>query len=145
MSLVKILVYIIACYLFIAASGVAAADKKKGSGRLLCWTNNEGVRECGDRIPPEYSQQEHTEFNKRGMVIEEGEAAKTEEDLAREKEEAAAAAEEAKLAEEAVLRDKILMDTFTSVEDIEAARDSKLKTLDSTIVLAEKRGTKMQA
>jgi len=144
MSLVKIFVYIIACYFFITSSGVGAVEKKKGSGRLLCWTNNEGVRECGDRIPPEYSQQEHQEFNKRGMVIDESEAAKTEEELAKVEEEAAAAAEEARLAKEAALRDKILLDTFTSVEDIESARDSKLQTLDSTISLAEKRETKMQ-
>jgi len=145
MNLVKISVYIIACYFCMVSSGVAAAEKKKGSGRLICWTNNEGVRECGDRIPPEYAQQEHQELSKKGTVIKETDAPKTEEELAKEKEEAAAAEEEARLAKESALQDKILLDTFTSVEDIESARDGKLKTLDSTITLAEKRDTKMQA
>ena len=25
--------------------------------RMKCWTNNEGVKECGDTVPPEYTQQ----------------------------------------------------------------------------------------
>lgn len=37
-----------ACLLTLVASMQANAAIK-------CWTNNEGVRECGNRVPPEYS------------------------------------------------------------------------------------------
>ena len=132
MNLVKTSICLIACYLFTAASGVDAADKK-GSGRLLCWTNNEGVKECGDRIPPEYAQQEHQELNKKGMVIDKTEAVKSKEELAKEKEQAAATAEEERLAKEAARNDKILLQTFSNVDDIQMARDGKIATLQSSI------------
>ena len=59
--------------LIVLSSGAEATIK--------CWTNSEGVRECGNSIPPEYSQQGHTELNSQGVVIEENERAKTAEEL----------------------------------------------------------------
>ena len=50
--------------------------------RLKCWTNSEGVRECGNAVPPEYAQQGHQELDKSGMVKKETERAKTDEELA---------------------------------------------------------------
>ena len=45
--------------------------------RIKCWTNNEGNRECGDKIPPEYTQQGYKELDKSGLVREEKEKVKT--------------------------------------------------------------------
>ena len=143
MNLVKTFLCIIACYLCTVSSGVAAG-KEKGSGRLLCWTNQDGVKECGDKIPPEYSQQGHEERNKQGTVVKETERAKTGEELAEEKKQADAAAEADRVAKETARKDKILLDTYTSVDDIALARDSKIKTLQTAIDLAEKRGKKLQ-
>ena len=33
--------------------------------RMKCWTNNEGVRECGNSIPPEFAQKEHNKKRQR--------------------------------------------------------------------------------
>ena len=47
-----------------------------------CWTNNEGVRECGNVVPPEYAQQKTRTINERGITTEVKERAKTKEELA---------------------------------------------------------------
>ena len=36
-------------------------------GRIKCWTNSEGVRECGNTIPPEYAQKSHEEVSEQGV------------------------------------------------------------------------------
>jgi hypothetical protein len=113
-------------------------------GRIKCWTNNEGVRECGSVIPPEYAQKGHEEISDQGMVVDEKKRAKTEEELAEEKRLAAIKAEEARKAEVQAKQDKILLDTFSSVDDIEMTRDSKISAIDSSIKLANKRSEKIQ-
>lgn len=112
--------------------------------RIKCWTNKDGVRECGDRIPPEYSQKKHEVVNRQGLVIEEEERAKTEEELAEEKRQAKIQAEKERLAAEKRREDEILLHTFSSVKDIETARDAKIAALESSIALAERRNEKIQ-
>ena len=49
---------------------------------IKCWTNKEGVRECGNAVPPEYAQQAHEEKSTSGMTIKRTERSKTPEELA---------------------------------------------------------------
>ena len=35
---------------------------------IKCWTNKDGVRECGNAVPPEYAQQGHTVKDKQGLT-----------------------------------------------------------------------------
>jgi hypothetical protein len=145
MKLLKICLYFVSVYLCLVCTGVEAVGAGGGK-KLLCWTNSDGVKECGDKLPPEYAQEEHEELSKKtGSVVKETERAKTEEQLAEEKKQAAIKAEEERVAKEQTKKDKILLDTFTNVKDIEMARDSKITTLESSIAVTEKRGTKMQA
>ena len=39
------------------------------AARIKCWTNNEGVRECGNAVPPEYAQKGHKEVSKSGSLF----------------------------------------------------------------------------
>ena len=57
------------------------------SARIKCWTNSEGVRECGNVVPPEYAQKGHREMSNQGIMIKEVARAKTPEELSREREE----------------------------------------------------------
>ena len=111
--------------------------------RLKCWTNNEGVRECGNAVPPEYAQQGHQELSKSGMVKKETERAKTDEELAEAKRLEKEQAEKDKLAAEQKKKDDILLQTFSSVEDIERARDERLTQLEAAIRLTEARTEKI--
>ena len=104
---------------------------------IKCWTNKDGVRECGNAVPPEYAQQGHEELNRRGMVIKEQERAKTREELAAEAAERERIenekAERLRALREKANRDRVLLDTFTTEEDLLLARDGKLGALDARI------------
>lgn len=112
--------------------------------RIVCWTNNEGVKECGDKVPPEYAELGHKELDKRGFVVDEKAREKTDEELAEEKKQAELLAEQERLAQEEARRDKILLDTFSNVDDIEMTRDGKIAAIQTSISLSEARNQKLQ-
>jgi hypothetical protein len=64
---------------------------------IKCWKNHEGVRECGNVVPPEFAQEGHEEKSKSGRTIGAQGRARSAEELAAEKSEQATktAAEEA--------------------------------------------------
>lgn len=104
---------------------------------IKCWTNNEGVRECGNAIPPEYAQKSSKTINERGMTVETQERALTKKELAekrkREEEEQRRAAEEKAKREKQEAADRVLLSTFLSEEEIIGARDRKLTLIDGNI------------
>jgi len=110
----------------------------QGAG-IKCWTNDEGVRECGNAIPPEYVEKRSETLNERGMTVDVQERAKTEEELAaerrREEEQARREAEAEAQRREQARRDRVLLATFTSVRDIRDSRDRKVSAIDATIEL----------
>ena len=101
---------------------------------IKCWTNSEGVRECGNAVPPEYAQGEHTEQSKGGLVVKKQTRSRTQEEVAAERERQAAAAEaKAAAAAKAAKRakaDRVLLDTFSSEDDLVLARDGQLRVPD---------------
>ena len=70
--------------LLVCLLGFCIAAPGAMAGSIKCWTNKEGVRECGAVVPPEYSQQRVEIMNERGIVVDVKEAAKTKEQLAEE-------------------------------------------------------------
>ena len=112
--------------------------------KFKCWTNNEGVKECGNAVPPEYAQKGHQELSKSGMVKDETERAKTDEEIAEEKRLEEIQAEKDRMAKEQKKKDAILLQTFSSVEDIERARDERLSALEASIKLTQARSEKIQ-
>lgn len=112
--------------------------------RMKCWTNNEGVRECGNKIPPEYAQKEHQELGKSGVVREKTERAKTDEELAEARRLEKEKSKQAKLDANKKKQDQILLSTFSNVSDIERARDERVTALEATIKLTKARNDKIQ-
>jgi hypothetical protein len=112
---------------------------------IKCWTNNEGVRECGNSVPPEFAQQGHEERSRQGMLLDQQDRAKTTEELAEEAKLNAQRVEEKRRLEQQVREDKVLLATFSTVADIEKVRDERLKAIESSIRLAEKRTETIQA
>jgi hypothetical protein len=96
------------------------------AGSIKCWTNKDGIRECGYSVPPEYSQQRIEIMNERGIVIEIKEAAKTEEQLAEEARLAKLKQEELRRQQQARLRDTVLLNTFTTERDLKISYDDKI-------------------
>jgi len=138
-------------YLFILAIGVLifsqaglAAGAGKPTTSLKKWQDKEGQWHFGDVIPPEYSQQSHEELNKQGMTVEVQKRAKTEAEVEEEKRLAAIEEDKKKMAEDKARHDSILLDTFSSVDDLVMARDGKVEAIKTRISLAEKRIEKLQ-
>ena len=114
----------------LSVSGTAGA-------KIVCWKNRDGVRECGNAVPPEYAQQSIERKSKMGLTVEKTSRARTEEELIQERAERERLAREEKerqrIAAEAHRRDQVLLQTFTTEEDLKLARDGKVAALDSRI------------
>jgi hypothetical protein len=116
----------ILCLCGLLACGLAAsAPASKGSGPtnngrvLYKWVDKDGVTHYGDHVPPEYASQEQHILNSQGYEIKHLDAQKSADQ--------AAAEEKTKLdAEQRQLRDKNLLSTYASVQEIERLRDQRL-------------------
>ena len=105
--------------------------------KIKCWTNNEGVRECGNFVPPEYAQGGHEEKSAGGVTVDSIGRAKTLEELeaeriAEQKNTAVALRESEKAA-----KDRVLLDTFSTEDDMVLARDGQIAHLESQVKLTE--------
>jgi hypothetical protein len=94
------------------------------------WVDDQGVVHYGDRVPPQYSQNEHTMLNRQGVELKRQDAEKTPEQQVIDDRR-----------QEAVMRqkqhDSFLLTTYTSVNDIEALRDERLEQLKIQRAAAE--------
>jgi ABC-type uncharacterized transport system permease subunit len=128
----------------IAAIALAAVPLSAAGAAIKCWTNHEGVRECGNAVPPEFAQQGHETLNKQGLTTNTAQAAKTREELLAER----ATADAARKAELEVRQreqaDRVLLDTFASVDDLELTRDGQVAHLESQIRLVQSHLEKLQ-
>jgi hypothetical protein len=115
-----------------------------GQAAIKCWKNNEGVRECGNNVPPEFAQQGHQELSKSGTIVGEQKRAKTADEMKQEAKQKELLAEEQRLEKERILADRVLLDTYSSVNEIEAARDERLMVIQSSITLANKQTETIQ-
>jgi hypothetical protein len=94
------------------------------------WTDDQGIVHYGDSVPPQYAQKERSVLNARGVEMRKLDAQKTPEQLAA----------EARTQGDVVKQkqhDAFLMNTYTSVKDIEALRDLRLDQLRGQRVAAE--------
>ncbi|MBN1239303.1 MAG: DUF4124 domain-containing protein [Gammaproteobacteria bacterium] len=108
-----------------------------GQTRLYRWVDDQGVVHYGDRVPPEYANRDRDVLNDRGVTVDRQQGALTEaEQKALEDQKAAEAAERAARAEVA-RRDRMLLETYLSVADIEDLRDRRLELLESQIQVTE--------
>jgi len=116
---------------------LALSGAQSASAAIKCWKNHEGVRECGDSVPPEFAQQESETKDKHGVTIGTQGRAKSMEELNAEQ----AATEQARLdaieANKRAALDRALLDTFASEDDLVLARDGQIAHLESQIRLTE--------
>jgi hypothetical protein len=117
--------------ILIAAAVLAAGAWGASSTRKVYkWVDEQGVTHYGDQIPPEYAAQAHGVVNNQGVEVEHTDAQKTAEQLATE--------EQKRLdAEQRANRDRNLLTTYGSVQEIEHLRDQRLSLLADQIKLKE--------
>jgi len=109
----------------LALSGFAASVAN--NGRVVYkWVDEQGVTHYGDHIPPEYAAQEQHVINSQGVEIDRLDAQKTPEQLAADDQKKAEA-------EQSRNRDRNLLNTYGSVQEIERLRDQRVTLLSDQI------------
>jgi hypothetical protein len=106
-------------------------------GRLYKYTDEHGVTHYADKIPPEYANRDRDVLNDQGVSVgfEEGEITEAERAAA---EHRAAEVEAERQARATVARrDRMLLETYLSVADIEELRNRRLELLESQIKVTE--------
>lgn len=130
--------------LVLAAAGTEAADEQ----RLYRWVDDQGRVHYSDTLPPDQAGQRREIKTPEGATVGTVEPPPTREQL--EAEAARRQAEEqARAQREAVERrrrehDRMLLMTFTSVEEMQTARDERLGAIESQIGLVRSRIDKLQ-
>jgi hypothetical protein len=114
-----------------------AASAAGGTSSIKCWTNNEGVKECGSVVPPEYVPKGHQVLSTDGVLVKEVGAQKSAEEVAEIRR--LEAEERARLEAEKRRQDegKALLDAYPTESDIILARDGKLASVGAAILVAE--------
>jgi len=113
------------CAVTLLASPGFAAGATNGR-TLYKWVDEQGVIHYGDHIPPEYAGQEQHVMNSQGIEINRLEAQKSPEALAAEEQKRAEA-------EQSKNRDRNLLNTYASVQEIERLRDQRVTLLTDQI------------
>ena len=114
----------------LAVSGAQAA-------KIKCWKNKEGFRECGNTVPLEYAQQAHEEKSESGVTkgkkgaARDAETARAER-LAKHKAAKAARLEQKRRQKQAV-KDRVLLDTFATEEDVDLVHNQNMGAIQSRI------------
>ncbi len=111
--------------------------------KIKCWKNNEGVRECGNSVPPEFAQQGHEKISAGGVKLDSKGRAKSLEELEAERAAAKELAAAEKREHEQAAKDRVLLDTFSSDDDMILARDGQITHLESQIKLTESHTDKL--
>ena len=113
--------------------------------KLYKYVDENGEVHYSDRVPPEHVDREHRRLNPQGVEVERRDRAKTPEELAREEEIRQLRAEQERVLEEQRERDRVLLRTFRTEDDLFMARDGKLKVVDGQIKLASKNVNRLRA
>ena len=105
--------------------------------RVFKWVDENGVTQYGDKIPPQYANRDRNVLNQDGVSIgfEEGEITPEERAVMEERERVAEADRQARA--EIARRDRMLLETYLSVADIEELRNRRLELLESQIKVTE--------
>lgn len=118
------------------ASSLAATPAS--AAKLYRWVDDEGNVHFTDRIPADQVDKGRTELNERGLAVEQVEAAKSPEELAKEAELERLRREQQRVRELQEAEDQVLLRSYHSVDDMLLSRDGKLNAVDVMIGVSER-------
>lgn len=103
------------------------------AGKVYKWVDKDGNVHYSNTPPPEASQQERQVLDEHGNVTDVLRAPKTAEEIEAERQAEAQRQREQQLAEQQAAHDRMLLETYTSVRDMERDRDGRLAAIDAQI------------
>lgn len=118
-------------------SGLVLGASAAEAQRVYKWVDDAGVVQYGDRVPPEYADRDRTVLNSQGIPVDRQQGALTPEELAERELQAKLEADAQAQRAETARRDRMLLETYLSVEDIEDLRDRRLELLESQITVTQ--------
>jgi len=101
--------------------------------KLYKWVDESGKVHYSDKVPPKHTKQARQELNQNGIIVKSKGRAKTNEEIARDKELKKLRDEQALILEKQQATDRVLLRTFRSIDDLILTRDGKLETIDQQI------------
>ena len=113
------------------AAGVA--DAQSGQKKVYRWVDRNGQVHYGDSVPAEYADQDRDVLNRQGVTVGREQGLVTAEEAAAK----AAADKVARDEQKRRLRDRVLLQTYQSVEELEVLRDNRLELVDSQLTIQE--------
>ncbi len=116
-------------FLSVLLAGISLSAEAK----LYKWVDENGNVQYSDKIPPSAVKKSHEQLDGRGLVVEKKERAKTPEEIAEEERVRKLQEETRRRLEKQRARDRVLLSTYRSEDDIILARDGKLATYDAQI------------
>lgn len=111
---------------------------------LYKWVDENGEVQFSDRIPAKDSQRGHDVLNKQGIVIDTVDSPKTPEELIKIREQERLAEIKRREAEKQAARDKALLKSFTSIEELVNAHEERMGLIDQSILVSKGRIRKHQ-
>jgi hypothetical protein len=112
-------------------AGAVAAQQPDKQKKVYRWVDKDGQVHYGDSVPAEYAEQDRDVLNKQGIKVGREEGTVTPEEAAVKAAEEKAAREEQKRK----LRDRVLLQTYQSVKEIEILRDTRLDLIDAQLTI----------
>ena len=131
----------------LALAGLAFAvvlTDAAAAAKIYKWVDEKGVTHYGEAIPPEYKDQAAAELTKRGLTVRKWDATATPEQRKAVEEKAILEREERQRAFEQRRRDMALVNTYTSVKEIDDARERSVQLPQQAIRGLEPRLKKAQ-
>jgi hypothetical protein len=101
------------------------------------WVDDDGVTHYGDSIPAEYSESRHSVLNEQGVELSVFEGALTPEEREQKRITTEAAVAAKRKQEKSQLRDRVLLSTYLSTQEIEALRDRRIELVQAQIHVTE--------
>jgi hypothetical protein len=130
-----------ALLLALLAAGAGGEQNKQKQQKLYRWVDKNGQVHYGDSIPAEYSEQDRDVLNKQGVKVGREEGIITPEEAAAKAAEDKAARDEQKRK----LRDRVLLQTYQSVQELEVLRDNRLDLVDAQLTIQEQSLSNLRA
>lgn len=109
------------------------------------WVDEKGVTHYGDVVPPQYAGQGKTELNQRGVPMKKTEAAPTAEQIQQRAMQQELQRQQDQLKLEQRRKDMALLNTYTSTQEIDLARDRHVGQAELVIRATETRLTLAEA
>ena len=119
-------------YRLIVALVIGMTFSLSAAAKMYKWVDDNGTTHYGETIPPEYANKDRAELNKAGRVVDKKEVLTPEERRAKELEDIKKREDE-EAAVEQKRRDKALLNTYSSVKEIDLARTRNLQQVEARL------------